>query len=80
MICMQIIVNVTVKNLHENKCDVFFFYKKNKRIVYILFQAEAELGGLTRRLQLIEEDDYEDYCKELVEEVGDLPKDLPSQH
>lgn len=27
---------------------------------------------------LIEEDDFEDYCKELVEDIGDLPSDLPS--
>jgi len=27
---------------------------------------------------LIEEDDFEDYCQELVEDIGDLPRDLPS--
>jgi hypothetical protein len=27
---------------------------------------------------LINEDDFEDYCKELIEEIGDLPSDLPS--
>ena len=27
---------------------------------------------------LIDEDDFEDYCEELVSDIGDLPKDLPS--
>ena len=29
-------------------------------------------------LQLIEEDDFQDYCEELVNDIGDLPKELPS--
>ena len=29
-------------------------------------------------LQLIDEDDFQDYCEELVSDIGDLPKDLPS--
>lgn len=28
--------------------------------------------------QLIPEDDFEDYCQELCEDIGDIPKDLPS--
>lgn len=40
---------------------------------------EDELGrefdyGVT----LIDVDDFEDYCEELVSDIGDLPKDLPS--
>ena len=27
---------------------------------------------------LIDEDDFQDYCEELVSDIGDLPKDLPS--
>ena len=27
---------------------------------------------------LIDEDDFTDYCEELVEDIGDLPRDLPS--
>lgn len=29
-------------------------------------------------LQLIDEDDFQEYCEDLVSEIGDLPKDLPS--
>ena len=29
-------------------------------------------------LQLIEEDEFQDYCEELVNDIGDLPRDLPS--
>jgi hypothetical protein len=29
-------------------------------------------------MTLIAEDHFEDYCRELVEEIGDLPKDFPS--
>lgn len=28
--------------------------------------------------QLIPEDDFEDYCKELCEDIGDIPRDFPS--
>ena len=28
--------------------------------------------------QLIPEDDFEDYCKELCEDIGDIPHDFPS--
>jgi len=27
---------------------------------------------------LIDEDDFEEYCEDLVSDIGDLPKDLPS--
>lgn len=27
---------------------------------------------------LIDEDDFQEYCEELVSDIGDLPKDLPS--
>lgn len=42
-------------------------------------QIEDEVGrewkyGCT----LIDEDDFEDYCQELVEDIGDLPSNLPS--
>lgn len=29
-------------------------------------------------LQLIDEDDFEEYCEDLVSDIGDLPTDLPS--
>ncbi len=59
MICKHIRLNVNVKNMHENKCDLFFHHEKKKKynlFVYIYFQAEAEVGGLQRRIQLVEED------------------------
>lgn len=29
-------------------------------------------------ITLIDEDDFQDYCEDLVSDIGDLPKDLPS--
>lgn len=29
-------------------------------------------------LQLIDEDGFQEYCEDLVSDIGDLPKDLPS--
>lgn len=35
-------------------------------------------GGEWRHgVQFIPEDDFTDYCKELLEDCGELPKDLP---
>jgi hypothetical protein len=37
-----------------------------------------EVGSEWRHgVQLIPEDDFVDYCKEMLEDCGDLPKDLP---
>ena len=39
---------------------------------------EEEVGGEWRHgVQLIPEDDFEAYCQELCEDIGDIPKDLP---
>ena len=38
-----------------------------------------EVGGEWEYgVQLIPEDDFEDYCQELCEDIGDIPKDMPS--
>lgn len=37
-----------------------------------------EVSEWTSGNQLIPEDDFEDYCQELCEDIGDIPKDLPS--
>ena len=37
-----------------------------------------EVSEWTSGNQLIPEDDFEDYCQELCEDIGDIPKELPS--
>ncbi len=37
-----------------------------------------EVSEWTSGNQLIPEDDFEDYCQELCEDIGDIPRDLPS--
>lgn len=37
-----------------------------------------EVSEWTSGNQLIPEDDFEDYCKELCEDIGDIPRDMPS--
>ena len=37
-----------------------------------------EVSEWTGGNQLIPEDDFEDYCKELCEDIGDIPHDFPS--
>ena len=40
---------------------------------------EEEVGSdWSYGVALIEEDDFEDYCKDLVSDIGDLPKNIPS--
>ena len=40
---------------------------------------EVELGSeFEYGVTLVDVDDFEDYCEELVSDIGDLPKDLPS--
>lgn len=46
----------------------------------LLKEVEEECGGgdWTYGIQLIRDSYFEEYCRELVEDIGDLPKDLPS--
>ena len=40
---------------------------------------ENEVGNeFEYGVTLVDVDDFEDYCEELVSDIGDLPKDLPS--
>jgi antirestriction protein len=40
---------------------------------------EDEVGSeFDYGVTLIDEDDFEEYCEELVSDIGDLPRDLPS--
>jgi antirestriction protein len=40
---------------------------------------EDEVGSeFSYGVTLIPEDDFEDFCEDLVSDIGDLPKDLPS--
>jgi len=44
-----------------------------------LSDLKDEVGGeWSYGVQLIPEDDFEDYCQDMCEDIGDIPKDMPS--
>jgi hypothetical protein len=43
-----------------------------------LSELREDISGWQHGVTLIPEDDFEDYCQELCEDIGDIPKDFPS--
>lgn len=69
------------ENLKDNgSVDFIITWENEIREVKEINDLEDEIssGGWDYGLQLIDEDDFQDYCEELVLDIGDLPKDLPS--